>query len=325
MTANSSVGIVGGGMAGLACAAQLEKRGIASTVFDKGRGPGGRMATRRANIGDREIRFDHGAQFFTARDPDFIAECEHWQSEGVIAPWPAAGPGAWVGTPGMNAPLRHMAETLDVRWGERVETISHLDGQWRVTVGNQTHGFDQLVVAVPAEQAAVLLADAAPGIARQAASVMSQPCWTVMAFFDGPLDIMDDILSVENAPIPWAARNGAKPGREGAESWVIQGSPKYSREILEQTPEEICPMMLAQFFDQAGIAPVEPVHSAAHRWRFARVPVASGPATGQDLGDGAIWDHASGLGVAGDWLLGPRVESAFLSGRSLAEMIAHDR
>ena len=324
-----SVGIVGGGMAGLACATHLARRGIASTVFDKGRGPGGRMATRRATVDGREVRFDHGAQYFTARDPAFIAECARWQAEGVIAAWPAAGPAAgpeaWVGTPGMNAPLRHMAETLDVRWGERVESISRLDDGWQLLVGEQFHRFDRLVIAVPAEQAAVLLADAAPQIARRAAAVRSDPCWTVMAVFDAPLDLKADILRDEKAPIPWAARNGAKPGREGAESWVIQGSPTYSREILEQTPEEICPMMLAQFFDQAGIAPVEPIHCAAHRWRFARVPVSTGPVTGQDLGDAAIWGETTALGVAGDWLIGPRVESAFLSGTALAGMMLHDQ
>lgn len=325
MNHNASVGIIGGGMAGLACAAYLAQRGIASTVFDKGRGPGGRMATRRASFGDTEIGFDHGAQFFTARDPAFIDQCAQWQAEGVIARWPAAGAEAWVGTPGMNAPLRHMAETLNVRWGERVESISRLDNRWQVTAQGQVHRFNRLAIAVPAEQAAVLLAGAAPDIARRAAAVRSEPCWTIMVLFGAPIDLAADVFSDEKAPIPWAARNGAKPGREGAESWVIQGSPKYSREILEQTPEEICPMMLAQFFDQVGIDPVDPVHCAAHRWRFARVPVAARPATGQDLGDAAIWDDASGLGVAGDWLLGPRVESAFLSGRALAGMIAHDQ
>lgn len=311
------VGIIGGGMAGLTCATELARRGINSTVFDKGRGPGGRMATRRTAVGDREVSFDHGAQYFTASDPAFTAVCDEWQAHGVIAPWPAAGESALVGTSGMNAPLRHMAEALDVRWGERVEKISRIGDRWRVVVGDQTHEFAQLMVSVPAEQAAALLAEVAPDIARQAASITSDPCWTVMAVFAEPLDIATDVLRNDSAPIPWAARNGAKPGREGAESWVIQGSPDYSREILEQTPDEICPMMLAQFFDQAGIAAVEPAHCAGHRWRFAMVP----PAAREEA---ALWDSARALGVAGDWLGGPKVEGAFLSGHTLAQLIARD-
>lgn len=324
MNRNLSVGILGGGMAGLTCAVQLAQRGIASTVFDKGRGPGGRMATRRITIGDREISFDHGAQYFTARHPAFIAVCRTWHAEGVITPWPAAGNDAWVGIPGMNAPLRHMAAGLDVRWGTQAERISRAGSRWEVQAGGATHQFDQLVAAVPAEQAAVLLADAAPEMARRAAAVRSDPCWAVMALFDQPIDIPADVIRDDAAPIPWAARNGAKPGREGTESWVIQGSPRYSAEILERTPEDICPMMLAQFFDQVGVAPLEPIHCAAHRWRYARVPAVAEPVTGQDLGDIAIWDFGIALGAAGDWLAGPRVENAFLSGRGLAEMIAQD-
>jgi len=319
-----SVGIVGGGMAGLTCAVQLAQRGIASTIFDKGRGPGGRMATRRIAAGNREISFDHGAQYFTARDPAFIAVCRTWQAEGVIAPWPAAGSEAWIGVPGMNAPLRHMAGGLDVRWGTRADSVSREGALWQVRTGDTAHYFDRLVAAVPAEQAAVLLADAAPEIARRAAAVRSDPCWAVMALFDQPIDIAADVVRDDGAPIPWAARNGAKPGREGAESWVIQGSPKYSSEVLERTPRDICPMMLAQLFDQVGVAPVEPVHCAAHRWRYARVPAVAEPETGQDLGDIAIWNGEIALGAAGDWLAGPRVESAFLSGRALAELIAQD-
>lgn len=311
-------------MAGLTCAAQLAQRGIASTVFDKGRGPGGRMATRRIAVRDREISFDHGAQYFTARDPAFIEACRIWHAEGVIAPWPAAGGEAWVGVPGMNAPLRRMAVGLDVRWGTRVEAIAHDAKQWQVCAGNSTHEFDRVVAAVPAEQAAVLLADAAPEIARRAAAVRSDPCWAIMALFEQRLDVSADVVRDDDAPIPWAARNGAKPGRGGTESWVIQGSPRYSSEILERTPQDICLMMLAQFFDQVGIAPIEPVHCGAHRWRYARVPEIAEPTTGQDLGDLAIWSGNLALGAAGDWLAGPRVESAFLSGLSLAEMIAQD-
>lgn len=317
----ADVAIIGGGMAGLSCATELAKRGISSTVFDKGRGPGGRMATRRVHVGDWEIRFDHGAQYFTARDPAFIAMCGEWRAKGIIAPWPAAGDGALVGSPSMNAPLRHMAETLDVRWGSQVDRISRAGDRWRMIVGERDYDFAKLVVAVPAEQAAVLLRDPAPEIATRAAAIKSDPCWAIMALFDQPLGTAADILRDLHAPISWAARNGAKPGREGVESWVIHGSPHYSREILERSPDEICLMMLAQFFDQAGIKPVDPAHCAAHRWRYARVP---SPA-GQGMGGLALWDGAMALGVAGDWMAGPRVEAAFLSGRAIAQLIAYDQ
>ncbi|MEM1053678.1 MAG: FAD-dependent oxidoreductase, partial [Pseudomonadota bacterium] len=57
--------IIGAGMAGLSCGTALAAGGIDVCLLDKGRGPGGRMATRRAEIGGQAVSFDHGAQYFT--------------------------------------------------------------------------------------------------------------------------------------------------------------------------------------------------------------------------------------------------------------------
>jgi phytoene dehydrogenase-like protein len=103
------VAIIGAGIAGLSCALRLQQDGCVVTLFDKGRGAGGRMATRRIETPGGMIAFDHGAQYLTMRDPDFVAAMQGWAAAGVVARWPAAGPDAWVGTPGMNAIVGHLA------------------------------------------------------------------------------------------------------------------------------------------------------------------------------------------------------------------------
>ena len=79
------IGIVGAGMAGLACAEALTSAGHAVVVLDKGRGPGGRMSTRRLETPLGEVRFDHGAQYFTGRDPGFRARVAAWIAAGIAA------------------------------------------------------------------------------------------------------------------------------------------------------------------------------------------------------------------------------------------------
>ena len=86
-------------------------------LFDKGRGPGGRLATRTMSTSNGEVSFDYGTQYFTAADPAFLNKLNEWISEGLVAPWPAAGVDAYVGTPAMSAPVSIMAAKQVVHWG----------------------------------------------------------------------------------------------------------------------------------------------------------------------------------------------------------------
>jgi predicted NAD/FAD-dependent oxidoreductase len=308
--------VIGAGMAGLASAAALARSGARVTVLDKGRGPGGRMAARRVEIGGETVSFDHGAQYFTARDPAFRETVAAWVQAGVAARWPAAGGEAWVGLPGMNAPVRAMAEALDVRWSVRAERITRADALWRVETDGPVFTAARVLVAVPAEQAAVLLADAAPAFARLAGAVQSAPCWALMAAFAEPLPITLDCFRSETGPISWAARNSAKPGRAGGEAWVIHASPARSRQLIDRPAAEVAAILLADFLSATGSAPAPPIHCDAHRWLYA-LPQAPGSG---GSGEGARFDAALGLGIAGDWLHSPRIEGAWLSGRALAQM-----
>jgi predicted NAD/FAD-dependent oxidoreductase len=306
------IGIVGAGLAGLACAEGLRQRGHEVRLFDKGRGAGGRMATRRMTTLAGDVSFDHGAQYFTARARHFIDEVRRWQQAGLATPWAEAGPDAWVGTPAMNAPVRQLARAANVQWSAQVQALSRLDDGWSLHGdGVSAARFDAVCIAVPAEQAAPLLAPWASNMAAIAAATRSLPCWTVMAAFAERLAVAPDTLRAKGA-IGWAARNSAKPERTGPEAWVIQADPTWSAAHLEAAPDTILPLLLAEFAAATGCVLPTPLVASAHRWRYAR----SGSHS-----CGALWDAALGLGVCGDWLLGPRVECAWLSGRQLAENI----
>lgn len=306
------IAIVGAGMAGLACAEKLVAAGREVVLLDKGRAAGGRMSTRRLATPRGEAAFDHGAQYLTARDPAFRARLERWREAGLVARWPAAGEDAWVGVPGMNAPVRAMAAPLGVRWEARVERLSRGEDGWHLGgEGIEEGPFGAVLVAVPAEQAAELLAPCDAGMAARAAATPSDPCWTAMAAFAERLPIEGDVIR-DAGPIGWAARNSAKPGRAGPESWVIQAGPAWSRENLERGRDEVAGELAFMLANSCGFAPLSPISLSAHRWRYAR----SGAA-----GEGRLWDPAARLGACGDWLLGPRVECAWLSGDRLAEAV----
>src|SRR5256885_10486843 len=61
-------------MAGLACAQLLAEAGCRVDIFEKSRGPSGRMSTRRAQDPQGAWQCDHGAPSFAAQDPEFVQE-----------------------------------------------------------------------------------------------------------------------------------------------------------------------------------------------------------------------------------------------------------
>ncbi|MGT2487232.1 NAD(P)-binding protein [Methylobacterium oryzae CBMB20] len=135
MNEHGIVAVLGAGIAGAAAARRLSESGLHVRVFDKGRGVGGRMATRRVG----GMQFDHGAQFMRARGPAFAAELDRWAQRGIAVPW--AGSDRYVGLPGMTEPVRALLAGLPV---SRATTIVRLRRQrscWHVEDASGTvHG-----------------------------------------------------------------------------------------------------------------------------------------------------------------------------------------
>jgi hypothetical protein len=327
--------IIGAGVAGLACAQALQEAGHSVLLLDKGRGPGGRLSTRRAETPLGELRFDHGAQFITARDPEFTACLHGLEAAGFAALWePVWAPGSlgpdsrgpdgqapqprWTGLGGMNAIVKGLARALDVRWGvQATGVVRTKGGQLAVLAGGEEVARARHVaVAVPAEQVPTLIEPLVSQLAAAARAVPSDPCWAVMAVFGDPVPVDWDVWRGRDGPLALAARETSRPGRAagpGAHRWVLHAGADWSRVHLEEDGGAVAAQLVAEFRALSGAS--APVWQAAHRWRFAQVAPARPLAR--------PFDAASGIGVCGDWCQGPRVEAAWLSGRALArEMLA---
>ncbi len=307
-----TVGIVGAGMAGLACADRLASQGHRVTLFDKGRNAGGRVSSRRIETPTGMVRADHGAQYFTVRDPEFAEQVAIWQGEGHVLPWREVGHDVWVGAPTMSAVVEHMAARHDVREKIAIKSLSRNEDGWYLADETTSFGpFDTIIIAVPAEQAATLLCLVDFQAAQIALTHRSQPCWTGIYVFDQRVQTDINFLRNEGV-IGWAARDSAKPGRDGPETWVVQADNRWTASHLQSDKGWVADQLLAQLFATLNADPVKPVQAIGHRWRYALTAGSN---------HGPIWNEKLQLGVCGDWLLGPRVECAWLSGRQLAQQI----
>ena len=315
--------VVGAGIAGVACAAALQTAGITTSLFDKSSGPAGRMSTRRGN----GWQCDHGARYFTASDPDFKAEVARWQQAGVAGVWTprlqvldeSAGhdPGLdlekIVGIPRMTAPAQLLCEGLALTPATTIQQMDRRTDGWHLLSAERgwlAPAFDGVLLALPAPQAKSLLQQPAPALAAMAGAAMMRGCWTLMLRFAAPVTLPFDAAFIHDGPLRWVARDSSKPGRTGAESWVVQASPEWSEAHLESDSAWVAEVLL-QAFAQLG-AP-QPQAWTAHRWRYAD--------TGYPLNRGCAWEPASGLGVCGDWLNDGTVQGAWLSGTALAQRV----
>ncbi|KLU07935.1 Deoxyribodipyrimidine photolyase, type II [Rhodopirellula islandica] len=332
------VAIVGAGLGGLTAARTLSDHGLEVHVFEKSRGVGGRMATRRGESG---VGFDHGAQYFTVRDDRFARYVRSWISQGLVAPWmqpivelqpggqvgkEKCGTPRYVGVPGMNAIAKHLAADVNVHLQTTVESLKRVGERWQLKVadpsglspddslkGEWNNEFDCVIVNCPPEQAASLLAGHS-GIAATARQVEMLPCWSVMVRGEGLPELGFSGAFINEGPLSWIARNDEKPGR-GAEdgsasAWVMHASADWSQQHLEQSPEWVGSQLLAAMQEATGHRFARVVECQAHRWRYAN-PVSP-------LETDCLWDATTGLGACGDWCGGPRIEGAFLSGMAMA-------
>ncbi len=311
------IAVIGAGLSGLAAARTLADQDHEVIVFEKSRGYGGRAATRRIVEFSRQV--DHGAQYFTARDPRFRRRVLSWAERGVVARWQgrigawdgngiqAAGADdeRWVGLPGMSGLGRMLAEDLTIRLETRVIAPRRDGDAWLLLddQANELGRFDRVIIAAPAPQAAELLADA-PALATEAASVRYAPCWTVMIGFDTPVELPWDGLFVNQGPLGWVANDGAKPGR-GEPVSVLHANADWSRRHLELDQEAVVAALLEAFAAIVGRPLPAVAWSRAHRWLYS---------LGQPAGHRLSVGRRPRYRHCGDWCRRARIEGAWLSG-----------
>jgi len=341
------VAVVGAGVAGLACARTLLDHNVDVVVFDKGRAPGGRLASRRTP----ELTVDLGAQYFTVNDERFGRLVASWREDGVVAPWAgriravdAAG-GAmvepepverFVGTPGMSALARHLARELEVRASHRVDSVERRGATFLLRgtaapVGttltsrdpslpgeppSDLGAFEVIVLCLPPAQASALLEGVSKPLSERLREVTFVPCVAFGfvadndAFRAAPFDgLFVGRDGDPNRVVAWVARESSKPMRSDSEAWVVHAASEWSSAHLRDRPEQIERVLLDDLARVLGIGPVRAKATALQRWTFAR---SSSPL------DRPFFDDEGRIGVGGDWTAGGRVEGAFLAGLALA-------
>jgi predicted NAD/FAD-dependent oxidoreductase len=306
--------VVGAGLSGLMAAHELVGHGHDVVVFDKGRGIGGRLATRRIE----DATLDHGAQFFTVRSDEFAAHVQAWLDAGVVHEWckgfaDVDGHPRYVGSKGMSSVAKYLAQGLDVRLNTLVFSLTRTDTHFAVTLDDGVvHECDGLILTAPIPQSFSLMFSADMEMPVDLRSIDYDRTLGLLAVLDssdhnvpapGGMQFPDDVFS-------FIGDNYAK-SISASPSLTFHANPEWSLAHFDKELDEIGELLLTAAAPWFGTSKV--ISSQPKKWRFA---------TPKSTWADPYWATPDGrLVLAGDAFAGPKMEGAALSGLAAARAL----
>ena len=323
--------VIGAGIAGLTAARDLRAAGRRVLVLEKSRGLGGRAATRRWG----GLPVDHGAQFFTARSAEFVAQVGEWLARGICFEWARGlhratehGPVAPSGDnypryacrEGMSALGRDLAgdDASFVVRETRAKTISQSGDCWEVgSEDGRTFTGRALIVTPPPPQSAALLDASAPDAAAVLARIAMAPCLALVARY-AQIDLpWHGIQAPDQAVVSWIGHDTSKRADLHRDQTivVVHAAPGFSADNFDRDEVEVSAELLRTASHLARVDLEHPKDCFLQRWRYALGAEREGPAALPFAGNPP-------LVLAGDAIAGGKIEGAWQSGREAARLLA---
>ena len=308
--------VVGAGIAGLMAAQSLVQNGHDVIIVDKGRSPGGRLATRRID----DATLDHGAQFFTVRDSLFESHVSEWIASGVVTEWCRGfdsttqnndGFPRYRGVHGMTDIAKHLAQGLNMRCNTLAFSIARgATSKWQLKIDDgSVLDADAIIVTCPLPQAYALLVTASIELPESMLRTEYDRTICLLAVLNqssavanpGGLQNPDETFS-------FIADNAIK-GISSAVALTLHANPQFSLDHWDDQLEDVHQLLLQRAKPWIGDATVST--SQIKKWRLA-TPLTIWPER--------YWTNDM-IVLAGDAFGGPKIEGAALSGLSAANYL----
>ena len=318
------IAVIGAGLAGITFASKVKGK-FNVEVFEKSRGVGGRMSTRREN----QFTFDHGAQFFKIKTNDFWDFFSELLEKKIIQPWNfklAYFDGRhlkkikvikntdnfFVGVPNMDSTLKHLSKKCNVILNSKIERTIQKNGKWNLYDQNKKfYGpYDWVILSLPAQQSLELLTKKS-SFCPLIEKIKMKGCFSLMVGINKPLHLDYDAAIIQNQEIAWLALNHSKPCRMNNHCLLVNSSYEYADQNMNSSKDKVLKHLLNV---SSNLINYELRHSTLtkiHQWKY--VEAECSPIENYFI------DHNEKVAVCGDWFIDSRVEGAFLSANELSK------
>ena len=319
-----NIAIIGSGLSGITIASELKKK-FNVEIFEKSRGVGGRMSTRK----ELPFIFDHGAQFFKITTTDFMNFVSELLSERVILPWKfklAHFEGVkltkiniiqnkdnfFVGVPNMDSIVKYLSKKIDVIINTKIEKIIKKKNDWFLyDQNNKSYGkYDWVILTLPAEQSKELITKKI-SFFPLLKKIKMKSCFSLMVGMNEPLNLNYNAAVIKDTDIAWLAENNSKPSRPKKYCLLINSSYDYGAKNINSSKTKIITHLLDTTSKLINRNIPKSAIVKLHQWRY--VEAENYP------NDNYFIDPKNKIGVCGDWFINSRVEGAFISASKLSE------
>lgn len=321
-----NIAIIGAGLSGLVAARQLEHTANV-TIFEKSKGVGGRIATRRSG----PYSFDHGAQFFTPKTKLFKDFLQPFILEGHVKRWDGNfaeiinraitlkrkwddSPPHYVGAPSMNSFAKQVSVGVNIRHNILIKSVVRKDGLWQLSDSNEKllGEYDWVIVSTPPYQALQLLPQFS-SLGSELVTRKMQSCFSLMLGFSGDLSLPFDAALPLDEDISWVSVNSSKPDRGQAYCLLIHSTNDWADRHFNDDHNVVLEHLIEESSNILDRDLKSAAHKTLHGWRFANIV--------RQEGKDYFLDATHNIALCGDWYIKGRVEAAFTSGYKVGQAI----
>ncbi len=314
--------IIGSGVSGSTIAYLLSKK-YNVEIFDKARGVGGRASNKRFI---KKLSFDHGVQYISPMSKEFKKFIQFLYKKKQLKIWGGnhldftfknkENKKKFIGSKGNNVISKYYSKNIKINFKSSVKSIFYNNYFWEVKLDtNEVIKAKSVIFTCPFPQ---LKRIAGKYLKKNFSKlkINMEPNITTMIAFRGQKEVPVSSIKFNDAILTWAANENSKKRFSSSNSlWTLQSSVKWAKKTINiyKKNKKVENTLISKFLNFTGYKKNKIIFKKTHGWKYSYnfhgSPYKS------------YWDKKLRIGVCADWLIGSKVESAWLSANNLAKKI----
>ena len=319
----NNVAVIGAGITGITLANLLQKK-VKLTVFEKSRGVGGRMSTRRVE----PYQFNHGAQYFKVENKEFKyflqpliqnkiikhMEANHIEifNKEVIKSTKNYNKKYYIAESKMSSVVKYLInDNFFIKLLCKIEKTIKENNKWFIIDSNKvSYGpYDWLFITIPPNQAVEILYNNFKfmDIIKK---IKMRSCYSLMLGFNKVKKFDFDTALFLNEDVQWLSIKKKILENKEYYNLLINSSYNFAEQNINGSKDKISNYLIKQVTDILKCDLNNYGHKALHFWKYAM--------SEKNNNLGSLLDEDLKVIVCGDWCMNGKVEGAFLSAKDAA-------